>query len=102
MVRNLFIVLAACASFALAGAAAAAGDVDAGKAKSAKCAGCHGADGNGKKKNPPIAGMSVEMHVKAMQDYKAGTREHKVMQMLAKKMSDEDIVNVAAYYASLK
>jgi cytochrome c553 len=105
MLRNL-IVLAACASLGLAGPAGATGDTDAGKAKAVKCAGCHGADGLGKKTgktlNPPLAGMSIKVHVKAMEDYKTGARNHKVMQMLAKKLSDKEIVDLAAYYASLK
>lgn len=102
MTRNWFVVVAACVLFALAGAAQAGGDVDAGKAKSKKCVACHGADGEGKKDNPPLAGMSFEDHVKAMQDYKSGAREHKMMQKLAKRLSDDDIANMAAYYATLK
>lgn len=102
MVWKLLIAAAACAMFGLVGPASAGGDVDAGKTKSAKCASCHGADGRGKKSNPPLAGMSVEAHVKAMQEYKTGARKHPVMQMLAKKLSDRDIADIAAYYASLK
>ncbi len=37
-----------------------------------------------------------------MQEYKSGTRKHKMMQMLAKKMSDKEIEDLAAYYASQK
>jgi len=88
--------------FGLAAPAHAAGDVEAAKSQAAKCDKCHGVGGVGKKENPPLAGMDVEQHVKAMQDYKSGARDHKMMQMLAKKLSDEDIVNIAAYYASLK
>jgi cytochrome c553 len=71
MDRKLFIILAACASLGLAGPAAAAGDVAAGAAQAKKCSGCHGANGEGKKKNPPLAGMDFEKHVAAMQDYKS-------------------------------
>ncbi len=106
MLRNLFLVLAACASFGLAIPAEAAGDTKAGKAMASKCSGCHGAKGLGKKTgktlNPPLAGMSIEVHVKAMQDYKTGARKHKVMQMLAKKLNDKEVVDLAAYYESLK
>ena len=102
MLRNLFVAVAACALLGLAGPAGAAGDADVGKTKAAKCASCHGADGLGKKSNPPLAGMSAEAHVKAMQDYQTGAREHKMMQMLAKKLSDSEIADLAAYYASLK
>jgi cytochrome c553 len=79
-----------------------AGDVAAGKAKSKSCAGCHGADGKGKKDNPAIAGQPEAQFIKAMGEYKSGAREHKMMKKFAGKLSDEDIANLAAYYASLK
>ncbi len=88
--------------FAAAGPAQAAGDADAGKAKAKSCAGCHGANGEGKKDNPPLAGMAEDKFVQAMQDYKSGKLEHKAMVRAAKKLSDEDFANMAAYYASLK
>ena len=34
-----------------------AGNIDAGKAKASKCAGCHGADGKGKASNPPVVNL---------------------------------------------
>jgi cytochrome c553 len=99
---KLFLILAACASLGLAGPAAAAGDAAAGKAQVKKCSACHGVDGVGKKPNPPLAGLSYDKHVAAMQEYKSGARKHKMMQMLVKKMSDKDIEDLAAYYSSLK
>jgi cytochrome c553 len=102
MVRNLFIALAAFALLGLASPAGAAGDADAGKTKATNCAACHGADGLGMGPNPPLAGMSAEAHVKAMLDYKTGEREHPMMQKLATTLSDEDINDIAAYYATLK
>lgn len=88
--------------FAMAGPAQAGGDVEAGKAAAKKCAGCHGANGEGKKKNPPLAGMAEADFIQAMQDYKSGAKENKTMNRTAKKLSDEDFANLAAYYASLK
>ena len=88
--------------FAASGPAQAGGDADAGKAKAKACAGCHGANGEGKKKNPPVAGMAEDAFIQAMQDYKSGKREHKAMVRAAKKLSDEDFANMAAYYAGLK
>jgi cytochrome c553 len=90
MNRKLLFVLAACASLGLAGPAAAAGDVAAGKALEKKCSGCHGANGEGKGPNPPLAGMDYAKHVAAMEEYKSGARKHKMMQMLVKKMSDKE------------
>ncbi len=103
MIRNLMMVLAACALIGATVPVNAGDDVAAGKTYAAKkCKACHGAKGEGKKKNPPLAGISVDDHVKAMMDYRKGSRKHKLMQKLAKKMSDKQISDVAAYYKSLK
>jgi cytochrome c553 len=85
----------------MAGTAQAAGDAAAGKAKAKSCAGCHGADGKGVKKNPPLAGKDEAAFVAAMNDYKSGAKKHSMMNMLSKKLSDADIANLAAYYSSL-
>ena len=90
---------------ALAGITAnaiAAGDAAAGKAKAAACAGCHGANGEGKKPNPPLAGMAEGKFVEALQDYKSGKRANPVMKNFATKLTDSEMANLAAYYASLK
>jgi cytochrome c553 len=101
--RNKWLPVALAALvLGLAGVAHAAGDVDEGMAKAKRCAACHGADGKGRKDNPPLAGMDPEKFTKAMAEYKEGARDHKMMTALAKKLSDEDIANLAAYYASLK
>jgi cytochrome c553 len=84
------------------GAAHAAGDVAVGKAKAAACAGCHGPNGEGIGPNPPLAGMSENLFIQAMQDYKAGKRENALMKALATPLSAQDNANLAAYYASLK
>lgn len=102
MLRNLLVVLAACAALGLAGTASAAGDAAAGKALEKKCSGCHGANGEGKGKNPPIAGMDYGAHVAAMEEYKTGKRKHAMMERLVKGMSDKEIQDLAAYYATLK
>ncbi len=84
------------------GAAQAAGDPAAGKAKSAGCAGCHGPAGKGVPPNPALAGKSEDQLVQAMNDYKSGKRSNAVMKALVAPLSDQDIANLAAYYASLK
>jgi cytochrome c553 len=83
-------------------AAQAAGDAAAGKAKAGTCAGCHGANGEGKKPNPPLAGMAEDKFVQAMSEYKSGKRANAMMKNFAAKLSDADVANLAAYYASLK
>ncbi|GMR21654.1 MAG: hypothetical protein BMS9Abin36_2258 [Gammaproteobacteria bacterium] len=95
-------VAAVCVLLGIAGSAQAAGDAAAGKAQSTKCAGCHGADGKGQGNNPPLAGKDAQYFVKQMRDYRSGARKHSLMNMMAKPLSDQDIADLAAYYASLK
>jgi cytochrome c553 len=86
----------------IVGPTQAAGDVQAGKTKAASCAGCHGANGEGKPPNPALAGKAENQLVQAMKDYKSGKRDNAVMKSLVAPLSDQDIANLAAYYASLK
>ena len=84
------------------GGAQAAGDVQAGKAKAAACAGCHGANGEGIAPNPALAGKSEELLVQAMKDYKSGKRDNAAMKGMLSALTDGDLTNLAAYYASVK
>jgi cytochrome c553 len=84
------------------GAAQAAGDAAAGKVKAAGCAGCHGANGQGVPPNPALAGKSEDQLLQALQDFKSGKRSNAVMKALTAGLSDQDMANLAAYYASLK
>ena len=84
------------------GAVLAAGDVQAGKAKAASCAGCHGANGEGKDPYPKLTGKTEDETVKALKEYKEGKRTNAVMKALVKPLSDQDMANLGAYYASLK
>ena len=91
------------AALALATGSAWAGDAAAGKAKAGTCAGCHGANGEGKgKTGPAIAGMPEDKFIEAMKDYASGKRANGMMKGIASKLSDADCANLAAYYASLK
>ena len=101
MKASLFLVAFAALVFAASGPVQAGGDVAAGEAAAKKCAGCHGANGEGKKKNPPVTGMAEDAFIQAMRDYKSGKREHKAMARSVKKLGDEDFANLAAYYAGL-
>lgn len=85
----------------VAGPAIAGGDVEAGQAKASTCAGCHGVNGEGMGENPPIAGLDNEAFVTSMQSYKSGENPEPMMGMIMQTLSDEDIVDLAAYYASL-
>ena len=84
-----------------AGSAWAGGDAAAGEGKAANCAGCHGTKGEGMGDNPPVAGMDEAAFVEAMNAYKSGERENAMMQMFAQQLSEEDIKDLAAYYAGL-
>jgi len=84
------------------GAAQAAGDPAAGKVKAAGCAGCHGANGQGVPPNPALTGKSEDQLLQAMKDYKSGKRANAVMKGLTAGLSDQDMANLAAYYATLK
>ena len=84
------------------GAAHAAGEVAAGKVKAATCVACHGANGQGVPPNPALTGKSADQLLQAMQDYKSGKRSNAVMKGITAGLSDQDMANLAAYYASLK
>jgi cytochrome c553 len=84
------------------GTAYAAGDAAAGKAKAASCASCHGANGQGSGDNPKLAGKPEAELAQALQEFKAGKRSNTMMKSLARRLSDQDIANLAAYYSSLK
>ncbi len=93
-------LFAAIAMLALAGAAHAGGDAAAGEAKAANCGGCHGANGAGTDSAPALAGLDEELHVQKMMAFKAGEGDP-MMAMFAGQLSDEDIADIAAYYATL-
>jgi cbb3-type cytochrome c oxidase subunit III len=85
--------------------AQANGNIAAGKAKSAICAACHGTDGNGVAAlpmQPRLAGQHAEYTEKQLHDFKSKTRSNAIMAPMVSALSDEDIANIAVYYASLK
>ena len=79
-----------------------AGDVAAGKAKSATCAGCHGTKGvSNNPLWPNLAGQQEGYLVKQLQAFREGTRSDPMMSPMAKPLSDTDIQNLAAFYSKL-
>lgn len=87
---------------ALATLTAAAGDAAAGKARSVTCAACHGQDGISLVPSyPNLAGQKKDYLVSALNAYKSGARTNPLMQPMVASLSDEDIQNLAAYYAEL-
>lgn len=84
------------------GTAQAAGNVAAGKAKAVTCAGCHGANGQGVPPNPALAGKSEAQLLQDLKDFKSGKTNNAIMKAMTASLSDQDMENLAAYYASLK
>ncbi len=89
-------------SVGLAGAAQAAGDAAAGKAKATSCGMCHGPNGEGTQMGPKLAAADPAHFIQAMNDYKSGKRDNAMMKSQASQLSADDIANLAAYYASIK
>jgi cytochrome c553 len=83
---------------------AAGGNVAAGQAKAAVCAGCHGADGNGGADPlwPRLAGQDADYIAKQLADFKSGARKDPIMAGMAAPLTKADMKNIGAYYESLK
>jgi cytochrome c553 len=81
---------------------AIAGDAAAGKEKAAACVACHGADGIATQAiYPNLAGQQEEYLALATKAYRDGARNNDLMKMFVMSLTDADIENLAAYYASL-
>ena len=79
-----------------------AADVNSGKSKSAVCLGCHGSEGvSNSPMWPNLAGQSRTYIEIQLKKFKSGQRSNSSMNAIAKDLSDADIQNLAAYFASL-
>lgn len=79
-----------------------AGSADAGRAKAVTCIACHGADGNSVNPEwPSIAGQHESYTFKQLQAYKSGARSNPLMSPMAAPLSEQDMRDLAAYFASL-
>ncbi|GBL06246.1 cytochrome c [Glaciecola sp. KUL10] len=100
--------LLVCLSLGLTSAVFAKGDPEAGKAKSMVCAACHGNDGNSMiPMNPKIAGQHEGYLYKQLSEFKLASqtggkegRNNAVMNGMAAPLSDQDMKDLAAYFAS--
>lgn len=81
-----------------------AGDPEAGETKAYTCTGCHGIPGYNNAyptyKVPKIGGQNYEYMVVALKAYRDGERHHSTMELQAQALSDQDIEDVAAYFAA--
>ncbi|MBE2259143.1 MAG: cytochrome c [Rhodobacteraceae bacterium] len=87
-------------------AQAPVGNPQAGKAKTSMCEGCHGVPGYRTAyphvyRVPKIDGQQPVYIVNALQAYKSGARSHPTMQAIAQGQSDQDMADLAAFYATL-
>lgn len=81
----------------------AAGDPSVGKEKSQVCAACHSADGNSVNPDwPKLAGQHEDYLIKQLMDFRSGDRENVQMSPMVANLTDEDIRDLAAYFASQK
>ena len=86
----------------LAGSAQARDPV-AGKAKAGMCATCHGPLGISQLPNAPhLAGQPAIYVAEQLKAYRSGKRTNEVMGVIAKPLSDQDIDDLAAWYASIQ
>jgi cytochrome c553 len=77
------------------------GSIEAGRTKSVTCAACHGADGNSVAADwPSLAGQHASYIARQLQAYKSGERQDVTMTAFAMMLSDQDIIDVATYFAA--
>ena len=97
LMRWLLFILVFCAG------AAQARDSVAGKAKAGMCASCHGPLGMSQLPNAPhLAGQPAIYLAEQLKNYRSGKRPHEVMAVIAKPLTDTDIDDLAAWYASIQ
>lgn len=88
---------AACAAVAQPAAAPAA------PAKAATCAVCHGPQGLAVAPDTPnLAGQPASYLAEQLRAFRGGQRQHQVMTLVAKPLGDDDIAQLAAWYAAFK
>ncbi|MEX2516197.1 MAG: cytochrome c [Gammaproteobacteria bacterium] len=95
-----FIAFAGFLTLALSAQAA---DLDAGRQKAASCAGCHGAAGiSNNPAWPNLAGQKEQYLQIQLRAFRDGSRSNPMMNGMAKTLTEADIENLAAHFASLK
>jgi cytochrome c553 len=102
MIKHAALPLAALLLVAVAPLTAQAkGDPAAGKLKSVTCQACHGVDGKAISPDYPNLGGQYESYlVKSLRDYRDGRRSNPLMSPMAANLTDQDIEDLAAWYAS--
>ena len=103
MLNKILIIAVMFFLMLLAGSAQAGGDPARGAELAQECADCHGQDGKGDEDIPGIAGLDAATHVKFLKAFKSGERSSQddMMQEYSADLTDQEMADVAAYYASL-
>ncbi len=105
VLTNKILPIALLTSILSLSSAFAAGDIQAGKTKAYTCTGCHGIPGYNNVyptyKVPKVGGQNPDYLVAALKAYRNGERDHATMKLQASSLSDRDIEDVSAYFASL-
>jgi cytochrome c553 len=97
-----FVLFAVCVAVALGSVAVHAADVAVGKEKAELCVGCHGENGISQMENmPSLAGQLDQVIQWQLVYFRAGARKNEQMQPIVEQLSNEDIRNLGAYFASL-
>jgi cytochrome c553 len=101
LLKRCYLALVLCPAVLTFGCTAEA-DVQAGKAAAAQCQVCHGSNGISiNPQTPNLAGQKALYLSNQLLAYRSGSRTNSIMSPLARPLSDEDIANLAAYFASL-
>jgi hypothetical protein len=80
-----------------------AADPAAGRSKARQCQACHGIDGVSRLAEAPNLAGQVETYlVKALHDYQSGARKNEMMTLMVAKLTDQDIADLAAWYAAIQ
>lgn len=102
-VKTISLLLLGLAATVAGSLPAAAADAAAGRQKARQCQTCHGIDGIAKIPIAPhIAGESQIYLDTQLKAFRSGKREHEIMSVVAKNLSDADIADLSAWYASIK
>jgi len=100
MKKNLLALSLALAFTSTSGILHAEGNISSGKEKAAACISCHGDNGNSLVSSfPKLAQQHSSYLIKQLQAFKNGTRKNPMMSSIAMGLTDEDMVDIAAYYA---
>ena len=98
--KKTIIILATVLLASFSSSIIAAGDTEAGQTKSATCMGCHGLAGNSTIATfPKLAGQGEAYLLKQLQNFKSGERNNAIMAGVASLLSEQDMMDIAAYYS---